>query len=109
MQDCVFCRIAARQIPAEIVREDESTCAFRDISPQAPQHFLIIPKEHHPNLDDMTPEAMGALLHAARELAREESIESYRLVLNKGELSGQSVFHVHVHLLSGRALSWPPG
>ena len=110
--DCLFCRIARHEIPATIVREDEHTVAFRDITPKAPTHVLVIPKDHVSTLNDVTDAAMiGRLVLAARDVARDEGIAEggFRTVINCGADAGQSVFHVHLHLLGGRALAWPPG
>ena len=110
--DCLFCRIVRREIPATIVREDEHTFAFRDIDPKAPTHVLVVPKTHVASLNDATDAAaLGELLLAAREIAKSEGIEKsgYRTVINTGAGAGQTVFHVHVHLLGGRSLNWPPG
>lgn len=110
--DCLFCRIVRREIPAAIVREDEHTLAFRDIDPKAPTHVLVIPKTHVSSLNEASDAAMlGRLLLAASEIAKAEGIEKsgYRTVINTGAGAGQTVFHVHVHLLGGRDLGWPPG
>lgn len=112
--DCLFCKIAAGDVPADIVHESEDLLAFRDINPQAPVHILVIPRRHVPSLDeagDGDGGLLGALLLAARDLARSEGIaeDGYRTVLNVGGDGGQTVHHVHVHLLGGRALTWPPG
>jgi histidine triad (HIT) family protein len=110
--DCLFCRIVRREIPATIVREDEHTLAFRDIDPKAPTHVLVIPKTHVASLADAPDAAtVGRLLLAAAEIAKSEGIESsgYRTVVNTGADAGQTVHHVHVHLLGGRHLKWPPG
>lgn len=111
MSECIFCKIVSGDIPADIVYEDEHTYAFNDINPQAPCHILIIPKKHCPNLQEMDEQLMGALLKAARDIASKNNYddEGYRLVINTGESAGQSVFHTHVHLLSGRRMRWPPG
>jgi histidine triad (HIT) family protein len=116
MQDksCLFCRIVADEIPAKKVYTDDHAVAFQDINPQAPVHTLIIPRNHIASLDTMGMEdetTIGHLLHVAAILAREEGIAEtgYRTVVNTGEGAGQSVFHVHVHLLGGRQLGWPPG
>ena len=114
MADCLFCKIHRREIPAQIVYEDEQTLAFNDVNPQAPTHILIIPKHHIPTLNDITEadEALlGHLLHVAVQLARQRGIDQpgYRTVINTNPQAGQSVFHIHVHLLGGRALHWPPG
>lgn len=110
--DCLFCRIVRREIPATIVREDEHTLAFRDIDPKAPTHVLVIPKTHVASLGD-GPDAvtLGRLLLAAAQIAKDEGIETsgYRTVINTGADAGQTVHHVHVHLLGGRHLKWPPG
>jgi histidine triad (HIT) family protein len=110
--DCLFCRIVRKEIPATIVWEDPNTLAFRDIDPKAPTHVLVIPKTHVPTLNDATNGTMlGRLLLAAREIAAEEGIaeSGYRTVLNCGAGAGQTVFHLHLHLLGGRKFSWPPG
>jgi histidine triad (HIT) family protein len=111
--DCLFCKIIARQIPADIVHETATTLAFRDIKPQAPTHVLVIPKEHQPNvvaLGASSPPGVVELFEAVGEVARQEGIEGgYRSVFNTGALAQQEVFHAHVHVLGGRALTWPPG
>ena len=110
--DCLFCRIVRREIPANIVHEDEETMAFRDIDPKAPTHILVIPKTHVASLNEATDAAViGRLLLAARDIAEAEGIESsgYRTVINTGADSGQTVHHIHVHVLGGRHLKWPPG
>ena len=110
--DCLFCRIVRREIPATLVHEDEHTLAFRDIDPKAPTHVLVIPKTHVASLNEATDAAMlGELLLVARDIARAEGIESsgYRTVINTGAGAGQTVHHVHVHLLGGRNMKWPPG
>jgi len=111
---CLFCRIAAGEIPADVVRADPDVVAFRDINPQAPTHILIIPREHISSVSDLEePQAqvMGKLFLAAKELAREEGIAEggYRMVVNAGADAGQTVFHIHLHLLGGRGMGWPPG
>ena len=113
-EHCLFCRIAAGEIPAELVYDTPDVLAFRDISPQAPTHILIIPRKHIPSvseLEDGDTEVMGALFHAAQLIAREERIEEsgYRMVVNDGANAGQAVFHIHMHLLGGRGMEWPPG
>lgn len=113
MSDCLFCKIIRREIPAAVVREDDHFLAFRDINPQAPTHILVIPKEHIASLDASVSEdaeVLGHLLLVAREIAQQEKITSgYRVVINNGAGAGQSVFHIHLHLLGGRLLTWPPG
>ena len=113
MKDCLFCKILRGEIPSKKVREDEHTYAFEDIDPKAPTHVLVIPKQHITGLKEAKSndaELIGLCHLAAAEIARERKIEhSYRTVLNVGPGSGQSVFHLHVHLLGGRDLRWPPG
>ena len=110
--DCLFCKIAAGAIPAQVVYQDDQLTAFRDISPVAPTHLLIIPRQHLPSLNDAQDQALlGALLLAAGRLAREAGLDEtgYRVVTNTGPNGGQSVAHLHFHLIGGRAMSWPPG
>ena len=114
MENCVFCRIVERQAPARIVYEDELAVAFEDLHPQAPVHLLIVTRKHLVSLKDATPEdepLLGRLFTIAAGLARERGLEGkgYRTVVNNGTWAGQSVFHIHVHLLGGRAFRWPPG
>jgi histidine triad (HIT) family protein len=109
---CLFCRIVRREIPARLVHEDEHTVAFRDIDPKAPTHILVIPREHVGSLNDATDAAMlGRLMLVAKALAASEGLvaEGYRTVVNTGANAGQTVFHIHLHLLGGRKLGWPPG
>lgn len=117
-QDCLFCKIAARQIPAKIVYEDAEVFAFEDIHPQAPTHLLVCPKKHFASLDTATSEeqaVIGRVLLTAAQLARERhllagpSSHGYRAVFNTGSDAGQTVFHLHLHLLGGRSFRWPPG
>lgn len=110
--DCLFCKIIARAIPATILAEDDHCLAFRDINPQAPTHILVIPKEHVPSLNQMTDPALaGRVLAFARDLAVKEGIaeRGYRVVINTNAEAGQTVFHLHAHLLGGRVQGWPPG
>jgi histidine triad (HIT) family protein len=113
MNDCLFCRIARGEIPSKKVCEDEHTYAFEDIDPKAPTHVLIVPKKHLRGLKEAgaeDAEIIGRCHLMAAQIARERKLEdSYRTVLNVGPGSGQSVFHLHVHLLGGRNLHWPPG
>ncbi|MCI8909543.1 MAG: histidine triad nucleotide-binding protein [Oscillibacter sp.] len=112
MSDCLFCKIAAGEIPSSKVYEDELCCAFYDIAPQAPTHFLVIPKVHIGSVFEVGPENSGTVAHifeVIAKLAKEQGLESYRVVSNIGEQAGQSVFHLHFHVLSGRDLTWPPG
>lgn len=112
MADNIFSKIIAKQIPAKIVFEDDRSLAFRDVNPQAPVHILVVPKQDIANVAATDDEALlGHLLTVAAAIARQEGIDStgYRLVINKGRDAGESVPHLHVHLLGGRALQWPPG
>ena len=114
MSDCLFCRIIDKRIPASIVYEDDRVLAFTDINPQAPLHALVIPKTHIPSLNDLTPEhdaLVGRMFRRAAALASERGVSNlgYRTVFNTGPQAGQSVFHIHLHVLGGRSLSWPPG
>jgi histidine triad (HIT) family protein len=110
--DCIFCRIVRREVPATIVHEDDHCVAFRDINPQAPVHVVIITRDHIASLDNASsPAQLGALSLAARDIARNEKIASsgYRTVVNTNSDGGQTVFHLHMHLLGGRHMTWPPG
>ncbi len=112
--DCIFCKIVKKEIPAKIAYEDDEILAFHDIRPQAPVHVLIIPKKHIPAIMEMKEEdslLIGKLIFTAKKLASELGIESsgYRLVFNNGPASGQEVYHIHLHLLGGRKFKWPPG
>lgn len=113
MEDCLFCKILNKEIPSAKVYEDNETYAFDDISPQAPTHVQIIPKTHIPrisDIDDSTAHIIGKLTMVANQIAKErEIIDGYRLVINCNPGAGQSVYHVHMHLLGGRAMKWPPG
>lgn len=111
---CLFCKIVKEEVPAKIVYRDDSVLAFEDIHPQAPVHILIIPKKHIATLNALTSEdnqLVGALIQRAKILAKELNIaeEGYRLVFNCNQGAGQTVFHIHLHLLGGRQFSWPPG
>jgi len=111
---CLFCRIVGHEVPAEIVHEDDGLVAFRDVNPQAPTHLLIIPRQHIATLNDLEPahrDVVGDMHLLARELASAEGLASggWRVVINCGAAAGQSVFHIHMHLLGGRPLGWPPG
>jgi histidine triad (HIT) family protein len=114
MEDCLFCKIAERKLNAKVVLENEDVVAFEDINPQAPTHILIIPRKHIPTLNDVTREdqsLLGSMVLTAIEIARSRHIESsgYRIVWNTNRGAGQSVFHIHLHLLGGRNMAWPPG
>ena len=112
MADCIFCKIAAGEIPSQLLYEDDDVVAFEDLSPQAPVHLLVIPRRHLASLDDAAAEGalLGKLLLAARRVAADRGIAgAYRVVNNCGAAAGQSVFHIHLHVLGGRAMGWPPG
>ena len=113
-RDCLFCKIVAGELPADVVRRTDRVLAFRDINPQAPTHVLVIPKDHHPDaaaLAAADPGLLGEVLCEAREVAAGDGVEKagYRIVFNTGPGAGQTVFHVHAHVLGGRDLGWPPG
>ena len=111
--DCLFCKIGDKKIPSKIVYQDDEVFAFEDISPQAPTHILICPRKHFASLNEAVTadqSVLGKLQLVAAQLARERNLlEGYRTVLNNGSGAGQSVFHLHLHLLGGRAFRWPPG
>lgn len=114
MTDCVFCNIINGQLPATIVYQDSSVVAFRDIAPAAPTHILVVPRRHIASLAEaisIDNSLVSHLLLVATQIATSEEVETsgYRLVINTGKNAGQSVFHAHVHLLAGRAMTWPPG
>jgi histidine triad (HIT) family protein len=114
MDTCIFCRIIAGRIAGKVVYEDESVVAIEDVNPQAPVHLLVMPREHLASLQEATAghvPMLGRLLAIAAQLARERKLDSkgYRTVINTGALAGQSVFHLHVHVLGGRTFHWPPG
>lgn len=114
MTDCLFCKIVNGDIPADLVYESDTAIAFRDINPQAPTHVLIIPRQHIATINDIKDSdqsIVGSLYSAARKVAAQEGIDAdgYRAVMNCNAAAGQTVFHIHLHLLGGRDLSWPPG
>jgi len=114
MSDCIFCKIANKEIPATIVYEDDLCVAFEDLNPQAPVHVLVIPKQHLTSLADTSEEDVELLGHLCRvcdQVAAEKGIkeDGYRVVTNHGEKAGQSVLHLHLHVLGGRPMNWPPG
>jgi histidine triad (HIT) family protein len=114
MTDCLFCRVAAGDVPATLVHSDGEVVAFRDINPQAPTHVLVIPREHIASAAELTPaqdHLWGRLLHVAQSIVEEEgeTDNGYRLVTNVGRNGGQSVPHLHLHVLAGRRMTWPPG
>lgn len=117
--DCLFCKIVAGEIPADVVHESATTFAFRDVNPQAPTHVLVVPRTHVPNavaLAETEPETVVHLLEAARDIAAAEGLDGvegsdggYRLVFNTGAAAHQTVFHAHLHVIGGRSMTWPPG
>ena len=112
MEDCLFCKILSGAIPCKKAYENDSVFAFHDIHPVSPTHILIIPKKHIPSVAESredNKEILGNLLLAAKVIASDLKIDDYRLVINNGRKVGQSVFHIHIHLLAGRFFSWPPG
>jgi histidine triad (HIT) family protein len=111
-ENCLFCRIINGEIPGDFVHQDDSCVVVRDINPQAPMHVLVIPREHVESLDDASQRdepLLGHLLRVGARVANEQGHESYRTVVNTGAGAGQSVFHLHVHILAGRTMNWPPG
>jgi histidine triad (HIT) family protein len=113
-QSCIFCRIARKELPSELMHEDDQCVAFRDANPQAPVHWLIVPKRHVNRLHDLTEadrSLLGHLLLTARAMAERAGVapSGYRVVVNTGDHGGQTVLHLHLHLLGGRAMRWPPG
>ncbi|WP_018938438.1 MULTISPECIES: histidine triad nucleotide-binding protein [unclassified Thioalkalivibrio] len=114
MTDCLFCKIVAGEIPARVVFEDDAVLAFEDLNPQAPEHVLVIPKTHIATLNDLSAAeapVIGQMARAAAEIARDRGFaeNGYRTVMNCNDHGGQTVYHIHMHVLAGRALSWPPG
>jgi histidine triad (HIT) family protein len=111
--DCLFCKIVAGDVPADVVHETPTTLAFRDLTPQAPTHVLVVPRSHRADaaaLADAEPEVVADLVSAAARVAAQDGLgDGYRLVFNTGRESGQTVFHAHLHLLGGRPFGWPPG
>jgi len=114
MDECIFCKIVNKEIPAKVVYEDDRIVAFDDINPQAPVHVLLIPKEHFVSLNDIPEEKkelLGHIMSKARQVAQEKGVKEsgYRIVLNTARDSGQDVLHIHFHVLGGRRMTWPPG
>lgn len=110
--NCIFCTIAAGEFGTEFLFEDSDVVAFRDLTPQAPTHILIIPRSHHENVDHLAlaePATLAKLFQVATRIAEQEGLTGHRTVFNTGESAGQSVFHAHLHLLGGRSFAWPPG
>lgn len=111
-ENCLFCKIIQGAIPCDKLFEDDEVLAFRDIAPEAPVHFLVIPKKHISGPAAVTMEdeqIIGKMVRIGNEVAKQEGIEDFRLVFNNGERAGQTVFHIHMHILGGRDLTWPPG
>lgn len=113
-QNCIFCKIIEKKIPSKIVFEDESVTAFEDVNPQAPVHTLVVPKKHIPDIHSIVEtdrELVGHLFWVAKKIAADKNLDvkGYRMVINNGPGAGQTVFHIHLHILSGRRFSWPPG
>lgn len=114
MTDCIFCKIISGDIPGDIVYQDDDVLAFRDLNPQAPTHVLVIPKKHISTINDIQPEdaeLVGKMFLAAQQVAKDEGIaeQGYRTVMNCNAGAGQTVFHIHLHVLGGRGMTWPPG
>ena len=114
MEDCLFCKIASKNIPAKIIFENDNIIAIKDIEPQAPVHILIIPKDHIPTINDIElrhKKLIGEMYIVAKQLAKENNIndDGYRTVFNCNQNGGQAVYHIHLHLLGGRQMKWPPG
>ena len=112
MPDCLFCRIISGEIPGSIVYQDERIVAFNDINPQAPTHVLVVPRRHIATLNDLSPEdddLVGEIVRPAAAIAKSRKLSSFRTVFNTNREAGQTVFHIHLHLLGGRAMHWPPG
>jgi histidine triad (HIT) family protein len=112
MDNCLFCKIINKEIPSSVVFEDDDVLAFNDVNPQAPVHILVVPKNHigtTEELNETNYPMIGKLVLAASRIAKDLNLEGYRLVLNCNEIAGQSIFHIHCHLLGGRPMGWPPG
>jgi histidine triad (HIT) family protein len=114
MADCLFCKIVEGKIPAKIVHQDADTVAFQDVNPQAPTHLLVVPRKHIPTMNDLAPEddaLLGKMFRVAASLAKERghAEPGWRAVMNANREAGQSVFHIHLHVLGGRPMRWPPG
>jgi histidine triad (HIT) family protein len=110
--DCLFCKIVAGDMDADVTADNERAVAFRDINPQAPTHVLVVPRDHHPDLGSLAsadPQALADVVGLATRVAQDEGLSAHRVVFNTGSEAGQSVFHCHAHVLGGRSLSWPPG
>lgn len=110
MSDCIFCKIVSREIKSELIYEDSKIIAFNDAFPVAPEHILVIPREHFETIADVkNSDIFSHLFSKVPEIAKSKGLEDYRIIVNKGKKAGQSVFHLHVHIIGGRELQWPPG
>jgi histidine triad (HIT) family protein len=112
MPECLFCKIASRELPARVVHEDELCVAFEDVNPKAPVHVLVVPRKHIATLDDSTENdegLLGHLLVVAKRVAKDKGLSGFRTVINTSAEAGQTVFHLHLHVLGGRTMRWPPG
>jgi histidine triad (HIT) family protein len=109
MDNCLFCKIIKKEIAAEIVLDTQDCLAFKDINPVAPHHYLVIPKTHFASITEIDAKISAALIEAIQELAKNFELKDFRTVLNTGVKAGQTVFHVHAHVIAGRRLEWPPG
>lgn len=108
--DCIFCKIANKEIQSDLLYEDENVVAFNDLNPQAPVHFLVIPKKHYASMNEVeSNEVFGQIFSAVPKIAAKLGIREYRTVVNTGESAGQTVFHIHVHVMAGRKFGWPAG
>ena len=108
--DCIFCKIANKEIQSNLIYEDENVVAFNDLNPQAPVHFLVIPKKHYASMNEVeSQEAFGQIFSAVPKITAKLGIKEYRTVVNTGESAGQTVFHIHVHVMAGRKFAWPAG
>jgi histidine triad (HIT) family protein len=110
--DCLFCKIVAGDIPADVIAQTDDAVAFRDVNAQAPTHALVVPRSHFADaaaLADSEPDTLASLVRVARDVADADGLDDYRLVFNTGPGAGQTVFHTHLHVLGGRAMTWPPG
>jgi histidine triad (HIT) family protein len=109
-KNCIFCKIANKEIPSNFIYEDENVVAFNDLNPQAPVHFLVVPKKHYDSLNEInSKEAFADIFSTIPKIAKQLGIKEYRTVINTGETAGQTVFHLHIHVLSGRDFAWPAG
>lgn len=109
-EDCIFCKIANKQISSSLVYEDDNIVAFKDLNPHAPTHILVVPKQHFDSLNELENiTLMGQLLNAIKKITKQLGIKDYRTVINTGASAGQTVFHLHIHLMANREMLWPPG